>query len=886
MTVCRPEIFGVRYLFLVSLALGGGGYLLNLVPLELGFGLSFVLGGVFALALARFCFWPAILCAVLSGAATYQLWGHGYAAIVFVLNVAFVAWSARNRRMPFLFPDALFWTLMGIPLVWAAYRYGLGIQSDAASAVAVKQALNNIFLSLVAHNFILILKTALIARSRYRFLGIQKPAVSMREFLSAIMSTLVLVPIFAAFVVSSQRHFDFEVAWAKSELTQATNTMNGHLKALHQSKYRSAELFIRRFGAVPDGDVLIYVGHNEQRKIFYREFIDFGSGVIVPETGWLMVPKAAVSLLDGVYHFGNIANPYLKTGSLLTNRSGPSKVELWAVHEVVEGWLTEYFIDTEVSIACLWGCQKDLNLPEELRSGRSGEPVLVIGRQVDGSLMQEWRAGHYYKVMPIGISAGKNFHGLLRISLRTFYDRLTSEIRYGLFIVFLAVIFVLFLQSAATAKINRNLSQLPRSVEVAARGGTESRDDDYGPCFSEISEVTDAAWVHAKKLALANADLQKSRELFDNIMTTSSIVYIVFASTGAGLSRKPVYISNSMEKLFWFRGGRTQMQAVVSDWLELPFHPEDRVAFCESESERNSALARNLVWRTQVRVQTQEDTWSHFDMTMWLSPFDNHQLIQGGDREVFCIMADATGRVEAERQLVHRSRLADIGVLATGIAHELNQPLNIIKLASTNLADRIADNDIDKDTAMSKLDVIIGEVDRAAKITNNMRLFGRTEERPIEAVSLSSLLEETLLLFDTQHALKRIIVKTEVPEEPVSVLADASKLQQVLSNILLNCCEQIEETREGNGGEDEILLRVFPGELVKIQISDCAGGIDPALLSSIFQPFVTSRPPGKGTGLGMSVAYGIVKEMNGELTAENRGGGAVFTIKLPQADSV
>ena len=902
-TVDGPETvarhIGGFYLFLVSVALGIGGYLLNLVPIELGFGLSFILGGVFALGLAQLCFWPAILCAVLTGAATYQLWGHPIAAVVFVLDVAFVAWSARRFRMPFLFPDAVFWLFAGIPLVWIGYRHGLGMQSDAATAAAVKQALNNIFLSLAAQIFFLISKSLLIARSRYRYFGIARPTVTIRDFLSAIMVSLVVLPVLAGLVLSSQRHFHFEAQSARDRLAQAVNMMKTNADNFNRSMSRSAQLFLRQNrdegDLVQDGSALVYIG--DSRALFQQNFIDAGDGQVVPTPSWEVLPVAALSSLVNLHNFGAITRPRSGAGTLShigspTIEIATSEVGLWVPTSTLARWLDDHLSDTALSFACIEPCEKDPDLNKMFESIPDGTTVLVLDRKPGRSLMQNWRDGYYYQALPLTESAGMGGRAFMRISLKKFYDRLARETLYDVSIACFLVIAVLFLQSAATARINRSLAALPKAVEALATGSEDGTPVDQGQYFYEISLVIDEATVFAKNLALANTELQNTRDLLDNIMTSSSMIFFVFGFEGGNLSERPAYTSRSIETVLWFR----RRESPLAGCFDSLVHPEDRDDLRNSRSERNRTLIEKGCWNTQIRAQTGEDVWSTFEVSMYLSPFSKNLLIDENDIEVFCIMADVSARKraeeareEAQRQLEHSSRLADIGALATGIAHELNQPLNIIKLASTNLADRIAADEVDKDGAMSKIETIIGQVDRAAKITNHMRLFGRADALPEKEVSLQDVLADLLPLFESQYALKNISVKTDMPVYPVTVLADAVKLEQVISNILLNACNQIEEKGEMegcDGGSEEIKVRVFEDEWATIQISDRAGGIDAEILPRIFQPFVTSRSPGKGTGLGLSVAYGIVKEMNGELTARNHGDGATFTIKLPSTSSV
>ena len=281
--------------------------------------------------------------------------------------------------------------------------------------------------------------------------------------------------------------------------------------------------------------------------------------------------------------------------------------------------------------------------------------------------------------------------------------------------------------------------------------------------------------------------------------------------------------------------------------------------------------------------------WHHFSVEMFRSEAsENHY----NDAAVFGVMIDITERKQAEERLLHHSRLADLGVMATGIAHELNQPLDIIKLMATNMEDLVAENEADSDYLLTKLRSIVAQVERAARITNHMRLFGRPENVPAAPVLLNDLLFEMVELLHSQTSLRNIELKLDLPEEPLSVLGRANLIEQVFLNLVINAMRQIDDGEppgDSGAGLRQISLRMQSeqeGRWVSVKCADRAGGIDPVVLGRIFDPFVTTRGPGMGTGLGLSVAFDIIDEMGGEISAENRDGGAVFTVLLPLVDRV
>jgi PAS domain S-box-containing protein len=235
-------------------------------------------------------------------------------------------------------------------------------------------------------------------------------------------------------------------------------------------------------------------------------------------------------------------------------------------------------------------------------------------------------------------------------------------------------------------------------------------------------------------------------------------------------------------------------------------------------------------------------------------------------------------RKAAAAQIIQSSKLATLGEMATSVAHELNQPLNVIRMAAGNGRRKISNDTADLEYLNDKLERIEEQTARAAAIISHMRMFGRNAKEDPESVDPRNVVTNALELMGEQLRLSGIEIVTELAKDCAPVLGHAIQMEQVILNLLTNARDAMVK----NDGEATITLRVFEDDQgVHITSEDTGGGIPKDVLPRIFEPFYTTKEMGKGTGLGLSVSYGIVHDMNGTIVAENINDGVRFTITLP-----
>ncbi|HLW02366.1 MAG TPA: ATP-binding protein [Ktedonobacterales bacterium] len=236
---------------------------------------------------------------------------------------------------------------------------------------------------------------------------------------------------------------------------------------------------------------------------------------------------------------------------------------------------------------------------------------------------------------------------------------------------------------------------------------------------------------------------------------------------------------------------------------------------------------------------------------------------------------------EKQEQLVQAGKLATLGELTTGVAHELNNPLNNIGLFIGNAIDQLELGKGDQARILEELHQAMQQVRKAGEIISHLRTFGRAATFTREPVAIKPVIERALSLMHEQLRLRQIEVALELGPEHLIVMGNAIQLEQVFINLLTNARDALADAPQkgisitATPQQDNILTLVF---------HDTGMGIPPGLEQRIFDPFFTTKDVGTGTGLGLSITYGIIQEHHGTIWVENQPGeGATFFVQLPLA---
>jgi PAS domain S-box-containing protein len=274
---------------------------------------------------------------------------------------------------------------------------------------------------------------------------------------------------------------------------------------------------------------------------------------------------------------------------------------------------------------------------------------------------------------------------------------------------------------------------------------------------------------------------------------------------------------------------------------------------------------------------------------------------QGNKRGLLMTFTDVTERrrLEVELQLnelrlVQSSKLATLGEMATGMAHELSQPLNNIELLATRLKRRLGGLKLsaeDQGFCEDKLSKVETQVERAGRIIDHLRAFGRERARTMSSVEVRESVEGVMVFLGEQLRVHGIEVELQLPDGLPQVVADEAQLEQVLMNLLVNARDALDEYPPSSSREKKITISAARTTLasgapgVAISVTDTGPGIPREIRERVFDPFFTTKEVGKGTGLGLSISYGLVRDFGGTLEVESQvGQGTTFTIQLREAN--
>ncbi len=237
--------------------------------------------------------------------------------------------------------------------------------------------------------------------------------------------------------------------------------------------------------------------------------------------------------------------------------------------------------------------------------------------------------------------------------------------------------------------------------------------------------------------------------------------------------------------------------------------------------------------------------------------------------------------LELERKLQHADRLATIGTLAAGLAHEIGTPMGVIRGRAENLLRKEP-----KSSAPARsLEIIISQIDQISQIVKTLLDYARARESRQVTCDVRAIVERTLGLVETEAARRNVQLETELGEAPLIVDCDADQLQQVFVNIAMNALDAM----AAGGGTLRVMAKTEAsgrGPRLRLTFQDTGPGIAAQHLARVFDPFFTTKDPSKGTGMGLAVSQSIIHDHNGEITLESGAAGTSFFVTIPMAQPI
>jgi two-component system NtrC family sensor kinase len=257
------------------------------------------------------------------------------------------------------------------------------------------------------------------------------------------------------------------------------------------------------------------------------------------------------------------------------------------------------------------------------------------------------------------------------------------------------------------------------------------------------------------------------------------------------------------------------------------------------------------------------------------SPIDHPEVMESQVDHLVVAFNRMAQELEArQEQIIHTRKIASLGTLISGTAHELNNPINNIILTIDTL---VGGRKITEERRTELLEDILRQALRASKIVKNLLDFSRAETSGFNHLNLAEVLKETIRIAMNQIIISNVRLQEEIAKDLPEIKGNRQGLQQVFLNIITNAVQAMQ-----NGGDLTIRLISENGSKIKVSIQDTGTGIPEEHLPNIFDPFFSTKEVGKGTGLGLSVSFGIIKKHGGQILVESKvNKGTTFTVVLP-----
>lgn len=411
--------------------------------------------------------------------------------------------------------------------------------------------------------------------------------------------------------------------------------------------------------------------------------------------------------------------------------------------------------------------------------------------------------------------------------------------------------------------VNRNRSELLLALHTSCqwdRNGNVTGVIGIGP------DITERARLEAQRERLFSEIRDQRRLLTDFLDSSPAAIWMV------GMDDRMLGANVSCRRWLIEADGPVE-DAPMADLLPEPLlarlrFPREEVACGNRSVEFESRIERRDGSQIEGQVQV-------------LPIHDHKERV----RAIGFVIRDITELKQSREAVRQAAKLSRMGEMSTMIAHELNQPLHVIRLAAAGVARRLKRGELESEFLTAKLQRIDQQVQRGAEIIKHMRMFGRVDAAQREVVNPADVLEDALMLCGEQLRIAGLLVEREYPSEPLYVDVVPVELETVFLNLISNA-------RQATEGQDSSRLRLrvsATGQRVTIGISDNGVGIPPEARPHVFEPFFSTREVGQGKGLGLAVCYGIVTECGGEIHVDDDvhgGHGTTVTIRLPRAEPI
>lgn len=872
----------------LAILLGLSGLFLNSFELQLGCGMHFVFGNALVYAFIRVLAPQSIILAVaISSVRTIFLWNHPWAWLLWIVEAAFIVFYARKNSP--VRNDVIFWLILGAPLLVLTYGSFLKMDELSLLLVLAKQSTNGI-LNVVLGEVIYLCIIGLNVRRRF----LNWPKLTVESFVMTLLMAIILIPTTVYLALDAparERDTRNEVSrqlesrlmvtaesihmWAYSRAL----VLKIHAEQQFLANGESRRSFIDRVS--PEFDI-INISAGERRLTWSaapgEQFIQMPAERALPKTVPIGRGVRLIALTPQTGKRGSelaLLVPFTVNGEqglivarlrhdvlhrLATPNGGHENDGLFLVSPTQEALpVTHVTPSTFNRVAAL-------TIAERKRALTTS--VLVSNVSYGSSIMSDLRDAQILRTAPIPMLAEWQVIGVAALAPAVLKAREVQLTQFAALFVF--VVFIALFASALSRILEQTFRRLAQSAADLAIMGTDRGQID-SLMIQELNEISGTIASAGATFRTERGALVNYERRLNNIAQNTPVIVYAFDITN-GVRETPIFFSPSIEKI----GGYSAEEMLrPGTWTSL-IHPDDVDRCLSAFQKLKSKDVRNVEYRIRHKA-------GHY---FWVLDTLSVEAVPGQDNlEGVGVVVDISERKAATEQLLQADKMASLGRMIAGTAHELNQPLNFIKMAASNLRTNIQRGNVETSRVIEKMEGVLRQVDRASAIILQMRVFGRTPTEQPSPIDVETVIQGVVLMVTPQFELDGTDVAVVVKAKDVQVEALSVQFEQVLLNVLLNANDAIGARRaSGDAADGLIKISVDKTESnAVINVDDNGIGLSADVLEMLFEPFFTTKAPKDGTGLGLSISYGIIRDLGGSIHAKNGPTGAQFTIKLPLA---
>jgi len=872
-----------------AILLGLAGLCLNTLELNLGWGLQFLFGNALIFAFIRVLAPPSTILAVsVSSIWSIVLWNHPWTWIVWVCEAAFIAYYAR-RTSP-TFSDVIFWLLLGTPLLFIFYGIVLDVDQASLFLVVLKQVANGILNVVLGEIIYAIILTA----NPFGKFG-HWPKMKVESFLLMLLVGTTLVPatVYLALDAPSREratlneisgNVESRMSISEAKLSawvDSRSMLLGNYADISQLRSKTDEGLPKAFSAEFENITILAPGRTLETFALAEGSSLAGATAAIagPQRQGEMRSRLVAFTPQQTRlepHFALIV-PYNRNG---TATYIVAQLRPTTLHDLVEipgrDFTANLFVSSAVqgTFALTAVTPNVRTLAQAMspsqRTSALTTPVILGDFKFGRALMSDMRDSYIVRAGSVAALPDWQVEAVLPFEPAILKARAEQLLQFSALnaAVFVMTLIALFMSK----KVSRTLGRVSQSAEDLARfGGLQATGDWI--VIDEVSEISGTIAATNETFGHERGALASYQRRLNGIAEHAPVVLYAFKVVN-GEGSDVTYRSPSVQKIL----GYTTDESSTATWWRDAVHPDDY----ESCAARFSNVEPGKVYAVEYRIRHKNGQY------IWV--YDTLSVeynSEAGELEAVGLMTDVSERKAAADQLLQADKMASLGRLISGTAHELNQPLNFIKMAASNLRENAVRGRLEAEKFIPKLESVLTQVERASAILLQMRIFGRTSKEPPSAINIQDTVQAVILMAEPQMEFDGTQVVMQVKASDIYVRAFPVMLEQVLLNLVINANDAIrgQNTESGNvEGEIKITIDRNEGSAI-ITVADNGPGIAADVLPKIFEPFFTTKPLKEGTGLGLSISYGIIRDMGGVLRAKSSRKGARFIIELPLADA-